>query len=91
MAPGTLLVKTSYWVLSSPSLAYQSPGRVSEAVLEASKTSAAQTLENNLTNLVKRNSELENQMAKLIQICQQVENPPDTESEHGPRTMSDFE
>uniref|UniRef100_A0A665XEH3 Probable E3 ubiquitin-protein ligase MID2 n=1 Tax=Echeneis naucrates TaxID=173247 RepID=A0A665XEH3_ECHNA len=32
-----------------------------------------QTLENNLTNLVKRNSELENQMAKLIQICQQVE------------------
>ncbi|KAB5571360.1 hypothetical protein PHYPO_G00224140 [Pangasianodon hypophthalmus] len=41
--------------------------------MEASKTSAAQTLENNLTNLVKRNSELENQMAKLIQICQQVE------------------
>uniref|UniRef100_A0A3B5KQS0 Midline 2 n=1 Tax=Xiphophorus couchianus TaxID=32473 RepID=A0A3B5KQS0_9TELE len=34
-----------------------------------------QTLENNLTNLVKRNSELENQMAKLIQICQQVEIP----------------
>uniref|UniRef100_A0A671T1Y2 Probable E3 ubiquitin-protein ligase MID2 n=1 Tax=Sinocyclocheilus anshuiensis TaxID=1608454 RepID=A0A671T1Y2_9TELE len=32
-----------------------------------------QTLGNNLTNLVKRNSELENQMAKLIQICQQVE------------------
>ncbi|OXB79624.1 UNVERIFIED_CONTAM: hypothetical protein H355_011010 [Colinus virginianus] len=32
-----------------------------------------QTLETNLTNLVKRNSELENQMAKLIQICQQVE------------------
>ncbi|XP_061090848.1 probable E3 ubiquitin-protein ligase MID2 isoform X2 [Conger conger] len=32
-----------------------------------------QTLENNLTNLVKRNSELEGQMAKLIQICQQVE------------------
>ncbi|XP_076877841.1 putative E3 ubiquitin-protein ligase MID2 isoform X2 [Brachyhypopomus gauderio] len=32
-----------------------------------------QTLENNLTNLVKRNGELENQMAKLIQICQQVE------------------
>uniref|UniRef100_A0A8C4C168 RING-type E3 ubiquitin transferase n=1 Tax=Denticeps clupeoides TaxID=299321 RepID=A0A8C4C168_9TELE len=32
-----------------------------------------QTLENNLTNLVKRNTELENQMAKLIQICQQVE------------------
>ncbi|XP_026530486.1 probable E3 ubiquitin-protein ligase MID2 isoform X2 [Notechis scutatus] len=32
-----------------------------------------QTLEMNLTNLVKRNSELENQMAKLIQICQQVE------------------
>ncbi|XP_022539285.2 probable E3 ubiquitin-protein ligase MID2 isoform X1 [Astyanax mexicanus] len=50
-----------------------SPGRLSEAVMEASKTSAAQTLENNLTNLVKRNSELENQMAKLIQICQQVE------------------
>ncbi|XP_029113231.1 probable E3 ubiquitin-protein ligase MID2 isoform X1 [Scleropages formosus] len=51
-----------------------SPGRLSEAVImEASKTSAAQTLENNLTNLVKRNSELENQMAKLIQICQQVE------------------
>ncbi|XP_046894850.1 probable E3 ubiquitin-protein ligase MID2 isoform X1 [Hypomesus transpacificus] len=50
-----------------------SPGRVSDAVMEASKTSAAQTLENNLTNLVKRNSELENQMAKLIQICQQVE------------------
>ncbi|XP_051774422.1 probable E3 ubiquitin-protein ligase MID2 isoform X1 [Ctenopharyngodon idella] len=50
-----------------------SPARVSEAVMEASKTSAAQTLENNLTNLVKRNSELENQMAKLIQICQQVE------------------
>ncbi|TNM99221.1 hypothetical protein fugu_013785 [Takifugu bimaculatus] len=54
--------------------AYQvSPGRVSDAVMEATKTSAAQTLENNLTNLVKRNSELENQMAKLIQICQQVE------------------
>ncbi|CAG09730.1 unnamed protein product [Tetraodon nigroviridis] len=54
--------------------AYQvSPGRVSDAVIEASKTIAAQTLENNLTNLVKRNSELENQMAKLIQICQQVE------------------
>uniref|UniRef100_A0A8C6KVX5 Midline 2 n=1 Tax=Nothobranchius furzeri TaxID=105023 RepID=A0A8C6KVX5_NOTFU len=54
--------------------AYQvSPGRVSDAAMEASKTSAAQTLENNLTNLVKRNSELENQMAKLIQICQQVE------------------
>lgn len=35
--------------------------------------SQQQTLENNLTNLVKRNSELENQMAKLIQICQQVE------------------
>lgn len=35
--------------------------------------SKQQTLENNLTNLVKRNSELENQMAKLIQICQQVE------------------
>ncbi|KAL0973691.1 hypothetical protein UPYG_G00209670 [Umbra pygmaea] len=50
-----------------------SPGRVSDAVMEASKSSAAQTLENNLTNLVKRNSELENQMAKLIQICQQVE------------------
>uniref|UniRef100_A0A803W6B5 RING-type E3 ubiquitin transferase n=1 Tax=Ficedula albicollis TaxID=59894 RepID=A0A803W6B5_FICAL len=32
-----------------------------------------QTLETNLTNLVKRNSELESQMAKLIQICQQVE------------------
>ncbi|XP_060612310.1 probable E3 ubiquitin-protein ligase MID2 [Anolis sagrei] len=32
-----------------------------------------QTLEMNLTNLMKRNSELENQMAKLIQICQQVE------------------
>uniref|UniRef100_A0A8C8RIN1 Midline 2 n=1 Tax=Pelusios castaneus TaxID=367368 RepID=A0A8C8RIN1_9SAUR len=32
-----------------------------------------QTLETNLNNLVKRNSELENQMAKLIQICQQVE------------------
>ncbi|XP_030621500.1 probable E3 ubiquitin-protein ligase MID2 isoform X4 [Chanos chanos] len=32
-----------------------------------------QTLENNLANLVKRNSELEDQMAKLIQICQQVE------------------
>ncbi|XP_054436356.1 probable E3 ubiquitin-protein ligase MID2 isoform X2 [Pteronotus mesoamericanus] len=32
-----------------------------------------QTLEMNLTNLVKRNSELETQMAKLIQICQQVE------------------
>ncbi|KAM9513603.1 putative E3 ubiquitin-protein ligase MID2 isoform 1-T4 [Salvelinus alpinus] len=50
-----------------------SPGRVSDAVMEASKTGAVQTLENNLTNLVKRNSELENQMAKLIQICQQVE------------------
>lgn len=36
-------------------------------------SSKQQTLENNLTNLVKRNSELENQMAKLIQICQQVE------------------
>ncbi|GAB0195310.1 probable E3 ubiquitin-protein ligase MID2 [Grus japonensis] len=35
-----------------------------------------QTLETNLTNLVKRNSELENQMAKLIQICQQVEPLP---------------
>uniref|UniRef100_A0A8C4SRL3 Midline 2 n=1 Tax=Erpetoichthys calabaricus TaxID=27687 RepID=A0A8C4SRL3_ERPCA len=32
-----------------------------------------QTLENNLTNLMKRNGELENQMGKLIQICQQVE------------------
>ncbi|KAG7282043.1 hypothetical protein CRUP_020148, partial [Coryphaenoides rupestris] len=94
--------------------AYQvSPGRVSDAVMEASKSSAAQPhgialvasydsslgssrhrchiftgclapapgsslalhkpLENNLTNLVKRNSEMENQMAKLIQICQQVE------------------
>ncbi|KAJ8282102.1 hypothetical protein COCON_G00046210 [Conger conger] len=55
--------------------AYQvSPGRLSEAVImEASKTNVAQTLENNLTNLVKRNSELEGQMAKLIQICQQVE------------------
>ncbi|KAJ8390102.1 hypothetical protein AAFF_G00111160 [Aldrovandia affinis] len=51
-----------------------SPGRLSEAVImEASKTNAAQTLENNLSNLVKRNSELESQMAKLIQICQQVE------------------
>uniref|UniRef100_A0AAZ3P3I9 RING-type E3 ubiquitin transferase n=1 Tax=Oncorhynchus tshawytscha TaxID=74940 RepID=A0AAZ3P3I9_ONCTS len=50
-----------------------SPGRVSDAVMEASKTGVVQTLENNLTNLVKRNSELENQMAKLIQICQQVE------------------
>ena len=38
-----------------------------------SPPSKQQTLENNLTNLVKRNSELENQMAKLIQICQQVE------------------
>nr|XP_033801158.1 probable E3 ubiquitin-protein ligase MID2 isoform X2 [Geotrypetes seraphini] len=32
-----------------------------------------QTLEMNLSNLVKRNSELETQMSKLIQICQQVE------------------
>ncbi|KAM4664249.1 putative E3 ubiquitin-protein ligase MID2 [Discoglossus pictus] len=32
-----------------------------------------QTLELNLTNLVKHSSELETQMAKLIQICQQVE------------------
>ncbi|CAH2315570.1 probable E3 ubiquitin- ligase MID2 [Pelobates cultripes] len=32
-----------------------------------------QTLESNLTNLVKHSSELETQMAKLIQICQQVE------------------
>ncbi|XP_058845132.1 probable E3 ubiquitin-protein ligase MID2 isoform X2 [Acipenser ruthenus] len=32
-----------------------------------------QALDSNLTNLVKRNSELENQMGKLIQICQQVE------------------
>ncbi|CAH6779684.1 Mid2 [Phodopus roborovskii] len=42
------------------------------------------TLEMNLTNLVKRNSELENQMAKLIQICQQVEvspNPPSIREE----------
>ncbi|XP_009646238.1 probable E3 ubiquitin-protein ligase MID2, partial [Egretta garzetta] len=37
-----------------------------------------QTLETNLTNLVKRNSELENQMAKLIQICQQVEQTLET-------------
>lgn len=41
-----------------------------------SSSSWQQTLENNLTNLVKRNSELENQMAKLIQICQQVEVRP---------------
>ncbi|KAK0139877.1 putative E3 ubiquitin-protein ligase MID2 [Merluccius polli] len=40
---------------------------------EVVSNTALQTLENNLTNLVKRNSELENQMAKLIQICQQVE------------------
>ncbi|XP_066437056.1 probable E3 ubiquitin-protein ligase MID2 [Eleutherodactylus coqui] len=32
-----------------------------------------QTLESNITNLVKYSSELETQMAKLIQICQQVE------------------
>ncbi|KAM8954402.1 putative E3 ubiquitin-protein ligase MID2 isoform 1-T1 [Pelodytes ibericus] len=32
-----------------------------------------QTLESNLTSLVKHSSELESQMAKLIQICQQVE------------------
>ncbi|XP_077139455.1 putative E3 ubiquitin-protein ligase MID2 isoform X2 [Ranitomeya variabilis] len=32
-----------------------------------------QTLEYNITNLVKHSSELETQMAKLIQICQQVE------------------
>ncbi|XP_078268565.1 putative E3 ubiquitin-protein ligase MID2 isoform X2 [Rhinoraja longicauda] len=32
-----------------------------------------QTLEANLMNLVKRNSELESQMGRLIQICQQVE------------------
>eukprot|EP00062_Callorhinchus_milii_P000756 gi/632935190/ref/XP_007889177.1/ PREDICTED: probable E3 ubiquitin-protein ligase MID2 [Callorhinchus milii] len=32
-----------------------------------------QALEANLTNLVKRNSELESQMGRLIQICQQVE------------------
>ncbi|KAM3912368.1 putative E3 ubiquitin-protein ligase MID2 [Leptodactylus fuscus] len=32
-----------------------------------------QTLESNITNLVKHSSELETQMAKLIQICQQVE------------------
>ncbi|XP_068103793.1 probable E3 ubiquitin-protein ligase MID2 isoform X2 [Hyperolius riggenbachi] len=32
-----------------------------------------QTLESNLTSLVKYSSELETQMAKLIQICQQVE------------------
>ncbi|KAM5146296.1 putative E3 ubiquitin-protein ligase MID2 isoform 1-T1 [Mantella aurantiaca] len=32
-----------------------------------------QTLESNLTSLVKYSSELESQMAKLIQICQQVE------------------
>ncbi|XP_006000157.1 probable E3 ubiquitin-protein ligase MID2 [Latimeria chalumnae] len=32
-----------------------------------------QALETNLTNLVKRNVELETQMSKLIQICQQVE------------------
>ncbi|XP_032886478.1 probable E3 ubiquitin-protein ligase MID2 isoform X2 [Amblyraja radiata] len=32
-----------------------------------------QTLEANLTSLVKRNSELESQMGRLIQICQQVE------------------
>ncbi|XP_072287660.1 probable E3 ubiquitin-protein ligase MID2 [Pyxicephalus adspersus] len=31
------------------------------------------TLESNLTSLVKHSSELETQMAKLIQICQQVE------------------
>ncbi|KAA0709301.1 putative E3 ubiquitin-protein ligase MID2 [Triplophysa tibetana] len=69
-APGYV----SPFFLSGLRTAFQvSPARVSEAVMEASKTSAAQTLENNLTNLVKRNSELENQMAKLIQICQQVE------------------
>ncbi|XP_073495741.1 probable E3 ubiquitin-protein ligase MID2 isoform X1 [Phyllobates terribilis] len=32
-----------------------------------------QTLEYNISNLVKHSSELETQMAKLIQICQQVE------------------
>ncbi|XP_075691701.1 putative E3 ubiquitin-protein ligase MID2 [Rhinoderma darwinii] len=32
-----------------------------------------QTLESNITNLVKHSSELETQMGKLIQICQQVE------------------
>ncbi|XP_075040664.1 putative E3 ubiquitin-protein ligase MID2 isoform X2 [Mixophyes fleayi] len=32
-----------------------------------------QTLESNLTSLVKHSTELETQMAKLIQICQQVE------------------
>uniref|UniRef100_A0A8C9R2X0 Midline 2 n=1 Tax=Scleropages formosus TaxID=113540 RepID=A0A8C9R2X0_SCLFO len=53
-------------------------GRVSlpTSALESHRVASPprqQTLENNLTNLVKRNSELENQMAKLIQICQQVE------------------
>uniref|UniRef100_A0A674IBS2 RING-type domain-containing protein n=1 Tax=Terrapene triunguis TaxID=2587831 RepID=A0A674IBS2_9SAUR len=42
-----------------------------------------QTLEMNLTNLVKRNSELENQMAKLIQICQQVEVHCSVQFSHG--------
>uniref|UniRef100_A0A4W3GQ47 Midline 2 n=1 Tax=Callorhinchus milii TaxID=7868 RepID=A0A4W3GQ47_CALMI len=37
------------------------------------KLKTSQTLEANLTNLVKRNSELESQMGRLIQICQQVE------------------
>lgn len=48
-----------------------------------------QTLEMNLTNLVKRNSELENQMAKLIQICQQVEvsNRDFSDSFRGPRSI----
>lgn len=47
--------------------------RCSLSVCSVCSSSRQQTLENNLTNLVKRNSELENQMAKLIQICQQVE------------------
>jgi len=32
-----------------------------------------QMLDSNLSNLIKRNSELENLMAKLIQTCQHVE------------------
>ncbi|XP_075959748.1 putative E3 ubiquitin-protein ligase MID2 [Anarhichas minor] len=49
------------------------PNRCIEADRHTADPQKYQTLENNLTNLVKRNSELENQMAKLIQICQQVE------------------
>ena len=65
------LIATWYWVSNSSNISSFSP--VFPASLWLRIWQWQQTLEMNLTNLVKRNSELENQMAKIIQICQQVE------------------